>query len=85
VLSIAQRDPTIDPYSFGEDELPALEDVFRPFVGSLCAALFPKPAKEHDTEPLPVPVLHEAEKKRSVGMGKGRMLARFPLTRKRQA
>jgi hypothetical protein len=27
VLSIAQRDPKIDPYYFGEDELSALEDV----------------------------------------------------------
>ena len=60
MLSIAQRDLKIDPYYFGEDRLSALEDVLRQFVGSLCAALFPKPAKEHDTEPLPITVLHEA-------------------------
>ena len=60
VLSIAQRDPQTDPHSFGEDELSALEDVLGQFIRSLCASLRPSPAKEHDTEPLPVTVLHVA-------------------------
>lgn len=57
---IAHRNPETNTYYFGEDELSALEDVLGQLVGYLCAALFPKAAQEHDTEPLQIAALQEA-------------------------
>ncbi len=57
---IAHRNPETNTYYFAEDELSALEDVLGQFIGYLCAALFPKPAQVHDTEPLHLAALQEA-------------------------
>jgi hypothetical protein len=54
---IAHRNPETHTYYFGEDELSALEDILGQFIGYLCAALFPKPTQEHNTEPLHIAAL----------------------------
>ena len=49
---VANRDPATDRYSFGEDELSALEDVLGQFVGYLCAAMSQQATQEHPSIPM---------------------------------
>lgn len=57
---IAHRNPETNTYSFGVDELSALEDILGQLVGYLCAALFPKVAQERDCRSLGRAILQGA-------------------------